>query len=394
MAEHFVPTQFPSNLGAPWVAVGPYLGFANLGGLPLYSLISYWIVFELLRFITKKVYSRANVAIISLFIIANPILAFLQQPKGNIKQLNIRLVQANISNFLKVDAENGTYPSVREVLERYQTLSMEPYPHGNLDLIVWPETAYPYSIPTEKEDLSQTLLPNIFANIIFHMNTQMIVGGYDERIRNSETYYETEYNSAFHIDENARLQDVYHKHILIPFGETLPLGPLNEYVSPMLKNIAFFARGNDLTVFKLKNGVQAIGAICYEILESDFIRNYLNSSQTPPDVIINLTNDSWYGDTAEPRLHKFMGKWRAVENDIIIIRSTNTGITSVIYSDGTESKDLGIYKAGNLDLSLKIPERSPTIFGRFGIWSLIPPLFLYLIFNFILLKLYRDDKKN
>lgn len=389
--EHFTPTQFPSNLGAPWLYLGKYLGFADIGGLPLYSFFSYWIVFIILSCTYRKRIEKINLATIFLFIILNPLLV--REPTGKEKTLNIRVVQANISNFLKLDSEAGSYPSVKQVLDRYTELSVRPYEEGELDLIIWPETAYPYSIATNKKDISDSILPSRIAEIIFATNSQMFIGGYDERVKSTGSYYLTEYNAAFHIGQDARIRDVYHKQILIPFGETLPFGPLNKFLSPLIENIAFFATGEKFTIFNLKNGIQAIGAICYEILEPDFIRKYLNLARDNPELIINLTNDSWYGDTAEPRLHKFMSKWRALENNITIIRSTNTGITSVIYPDGEESKDLGIFKAGNLDLKLKVHARTPTLYQRFGIWILIPCFAIYLIFLFLLLKYKREENE-
>jgi apolipoprotein N-acyltransferase len=106
--------------------------------------------------------------------------------------------------------------------------------------------------------------------------------------------------------------------------------------------------------------------------------------------MINLTNDSWYGDTMEPEQHLFLAKWRALEFNLPIIRSTNTGITSVIYPDGSESKRLEILKTGNLDLSINLPLQEATFYQKYGFATILPLWIIYLIFHLLLLKLKND----
>lgn len=388
LVEYFTPAQFPTNIGAPWISLHQWLGFASTGGLPIYSFFSYLIIFELLSYLNTKSASKFNILTILLFIFVNPFLSH-QYKKEEGSKLDLRLVQANISNFLKTDSENGSYPSVSEVLKRYYDLSLLPYPTGEKpDLIIWPETAYPFSITTDKDNLSASDIPFIFKSIISYWNTELFIGGYDNiKDDPNKIYYKTEYNSAFLFSANQQIKDVYHKHILIPFGETLPLGPFTEYVAPYLDKIAFFSEGNKFTEFNLATGHRITAAICYEVLKPEFIRNYLNKLDKKPHAIINLTNDSWYGDTSEPKQHLFLTKWRAIENQIPIIRSTNTGITSIIYPDGSESTQLLTGKTGNLDLRLNLQELGPTLFQKYGILNLLPLWLLYFIFHQLLLKL-------
>jgi apolipoprotein N-acyltransferase len=394
LVEHYTPSQFPTNLGGPWVAIGEYLGFASVGGLPIYSYFSYLLVFEILAFIRHKKISNFNMASIFLFIIINPFLGHKHDTtKGS--PLNIRVVQANISNFLKVDSEKGSYPSVQEVINRYRELSMAPYAGGTKpDLIIWPETAYPFSIATDKQDISRSLIPPVFHEVLDYWKTEMLVGGYDH-LKNdpSGTYYQTEYNTAFLFGADKSIKDVYHKQILIPFGETLPLGPLNKYVAKYVENISFFSVGERFTLFELATKHRLIGAICYEVLKPDYIREYLNSLEKRPHAIVNLTNDSWYGDTAEPHQHLFLTKWRALENQLPIIRSTNTGITSVIYTDGSESARLPVGHTGNLDIPVNLVEQKPTVYQLYGFLALIPLWLLYFIFHQLLIRLNSDKNK-
>lgn len=389
--EYYIPQQFDVMLGQPWIAIGKYLGFASIAGLPIYSFFSYIIVFESISLFHKKGASKFNLIITLLFIFSNPFLV--NDTKGaNPKDLNIRIVQANISNFLKIDSEKGTYASASQVIGRYKDLSKAPdkFKDG-IDLIIWPETAYPYAITTDKNDLQSTILPPVMIEVAKAKNAELFIGGYDQIKYDGKNFFKSEYNTTFHIDSNARLKNTYHKHILIPFGETLPFGPLNEYLSTKIDNISFFSEGKRFPIFELKTGHKLISSICYELLKPEFIREYLNNLKERPHAMVNITNDSWYGRTNEPEQHLFLAKWRAAEFALPIIRSTNTGISSVIFPDGSESKRLGIFKTGNLDLTLNFGVIKPTIYQIYGFATILPLWIICLIFHIVLLKLRNNE---
>jgi apolipoprotein N-acyltransferase len=159
---------------------------------------------------------------------------------------------------------------------------------------------------------------------------------------------------------------------------------------PYLENhMSFFARGDQFTLFKIGNNASFISAICYEILFPQYIRKYLNSSKEQPQFIINLTNDSWYGRTSEPYQHLFLSHWRAVEFNLPVVRMTNTGYSSVLYPDGSESKRTQLYTQEIVDLDLKTFERVPTIYQR---WGIIPFCGLFIIIYFgVLIFLHRKS---
>ena len=89
-------------------------------------------------------------------------------------------------------------------------------------------------------------------------------------------------------------------------------------------------------------------SICYEALSSSLIRKHLNSVKSHPSFLVNLTNDSWYGNTSEPEQHLFLSKWRAVEFQMPLIRSANTGISSIISKQGLELKRTKLNEVTNL----------------------------------------------
>ena len=383
-AEYFIPYQFPTQIGHSWMFFEGQLPLAQFGGVPLYSFISIFFCL-IFAFYFKQIEFKKNIIFIPVFLTGLNFFLDHQMPMPTNKKLNTRIVQANIGNFMKLESELGNTSVVDDILKAYYVLSTQKS-EQKLDLIIWPETAYPFSFqsPLIKQNLQG--LPQIFNDIMNSMNAEMIIGGYDRPDIDAPNwdYYMTEFNSVLHFSQKIKLKDVYHKHILLPFGETLPFGPFNKFLSKYLDSVSFFGEGKKFTEFKMRNGARIISPICYEILNPTFMRKYLNAQKILPHFILNLTNDSWYGDTSEPKLHLFVAKWRALEFQIPIIRSTNTGISSVIFPDGSESPRLEVGESKVLDLALNIYKTKPTIYLKYGIFiNLLFWLVLFLAYYLI-----------
>ena len=364
--EYFVPQQFPGHLGHNWLQLKPFLGLAPIGGVPFFSFASYVLVFCFLHYLKTKEKEWSLIAFLSLFLIIN--LLFPLHPfKDDHHEINVRIVQPNVGNFLKLESEKGDSSSLSSVLNSLYELATTKN-EFKPDLIVFPETSYPFSLYSPAVKNNHDLVPELFKKIQEVQPASILIGGYD--LKNEKNFnldfYEQEYNSAFHFSAGGSLKDVYHKHLLIPFGETLPVGPFKSLLSKVINNITYFAEGKNETKFELAPGIHFITPICYEVLFPSFIRSILLSDERQVNFLINLTNDSWYGKTVEIEQHLFLAKWRALEFAIPIIRSTNTGITSVIYPDGSESNRLTIYREEILDHKLMIPKSKKTLYLHFG----------------------------
>lgn len=367
--DYFTPQQFPAHIGHSWIQLGSHLKLAQIFGYSIYSFTSYWAALGLLQWFTQKKLhwaSFANLAIVLILSFSLPI----KPSAKNSQTTQIRMVQANIGNFLKVDSEKGGVVSRQVVDKRYYKLSTKKSDKP-LDLIIWPETSYPRLLSSSMLEKAPHLLPRVIKRVSELTGAEIFFGGYD---RNSKakmfSQFESEYNTGFFLDDQGVLKDYYHKIKLIPFGEGLPFGALNESLSRYLTNISFFAKGERYPLFKTRKDIPFINLICYEILFPRFVLNFLNNVKQKPQFIINLTNDSWYGDTSEPYHHLLLSKWRAVELDLAVVRMTNTGISSVIYPDGSESRRTGIYSQENLDHELITYNSPKTIYQKLGFLSL------------------------
>jgi apolipoprotein N-acyltransferase len=360
--ERFVRQQFPSYVGSPWLHLAPYLGLVPYFGVALFSFMTYWVSLEVVAQLRHK-HFRPQVWIgMALLIILNAVFPLKNPPSG--MNLPVRIVQANIGNFLKVSSERGDADSFETISETYENLSKQDdgfKPH----LIIWPETAYPDTFYG-----SETEVNNIFHNIIRETNSEVLIGGYDQDLtKSSMDSFESVFNGSLLISEG-KVKSIYHKNILIPFGETLPFGPLNRTIVSIIPAISLFARGEGIPEMQTRAGFKFVTPICYEILESNYMRDLLNHWKGN-HFIVNHTNDSWYGDTAEPYQHLFLSKWRALEFQLPVIRSTNTGISSVIFPDGSESPRLGVNQVGKLDVIIPLSRPKATVYQEYGFFPLL-----------------------
>ena len=389
LLEYYIPQQFPTHLGHPWLQLAPYLGLAPIFGVPLFSFASYWLAFVFLGRLKIKKWDFLGIAFFITFITINFLFPLPPREKeGHLTK--IRMVQANIGNFMKLSGKKGDTLSLKTIQETYLNLSTKL--KSQVDLVLWPETAFSYVLDSElmKKDLN--FVPSILLETIYHSKAQLILGGYDKAKDASHAdHYQTEYNAIFYFNRQGYLEETYHKRLLMPFGETLPFGPLNPLFSKLIKNISFFARGEGFPLFVLDNGTPLINAICYEILFSRYIRDYLiQTSQVHgkrAEFILNLTNDSWYGKSSEPYQHQFLSHWRALEFQIPVVRMTNTGLSSILYPDGSQSKNIGLFQKLSRDYEFFTKKASPTLFQKYG-------FFLTLILFLFLFSLLIKVKKN
>lgn len=373
--ERYVPQQFPSYAGSPWLNLAPYLGLAPHLGVVAFSFITYWLSLEIVsQLLIKKFRPQVWIVFVG-FIFLNAISPLKSIQSDN--TLAVRVVQANIGNFLKVSSESGDENSMRSIINRYRDLSV--VDNGfHPELIVWPETAYPNTFASA----NQTQIDLVFREIMNKTNSEMLIGGYDQDPTKSPfDFYESIFNASILLSDD-KVKVAYHKNILIPFGETLPFGPFNRDIVSIVPAVSLFARGLGTPLMETKNGVRFVTPICYEILESNYMRSLLNQ-YGGNHLIVNHTNDSWYGDTAEPFQHLFLSRWRALEFQMPIVRSTNTGITSVVFPDGSESKRLGINQEDALDVKVNLGNGEATFYQLYGVYPLVGIFGLLLLITWI-----------
>jgi apolipoprotein N-acyltransferase len=187
------------------------------------------------------------------------------------------------------------------------------------DLIVWPESPAPF------EDLD----PNFrtaMSSLARAAQAPIIVGntGFETNPTRKSGY--TPYNRASFITPDGVFAGHYDKMHLVPFGEYVPYKELFFFAKNLLNEVGTFEPGTQRTVFTTNGHTYGI-FICYESIFGDEIRQYAKQGA---EVLINISNDGWYGNTSAPWQHLNMVRMRAIENHRWILRATNTGVTAAI----------------------------------------------------------------
>jgi apolipoprotein N-acyltransferase len=169
-------------------------------------------------------------------------------------------------------------------------------------------------------------------------------------------------NSAATIAPDGRLVSRYAKIFLVPFGEFVPW-PFSTFVESITLESGNFVPGNEVTVADI-NGHKAGTYICYENAFARGVRRFVAEGA---EVLVNISNDSWYGATAARHQHLLLARMRALENSRWLLRATNDGITSIIDPAGRVVASLPSFEKGVL--CGKFNYRSElTWFARFGEW--------------------------
>ncbi|MDR0726826.1 MAG: apolipoprotein N-acyltransferase [Rickettsiales bacterium] len=211
--------------------------------------------------------------------------------------------ERNIQNLIRLATENPTRP----------------------DLYVFPETSYPYMIVDDSFPLSQILGAPVVIGATSYNNGKV-------------------YNSLVIGNEQGRADFIYSKSHLVPFGEYRPFGDI-------IPTPGQLTPGDGAEILQVNVGgkgtVNFAPAICYEIVFSDSLVPH--KTLVKPDIIINITNDTWFGKTPGSYQHLDMVRRYAIESGLPIVRSNYSGISAFINADGTVVSQLSIGVAGHLD---------------------------------------------
>ena len=223
----------------------------------------------------------------------------------------------------------------------------------NPDIIIFPETAYPYTIVDESFPLSRVLNTNVIMGVNHYKDGNM-------------------YNSMVWADKDGKIKHLYSKTHLVPFGEYRPFGDI-------IPTPGQLSSGNGAEIFSIKTNYGdfiVAPAICYEIIFSDS----LIPDGANPNAIINITNDTWFGTTPGVYQHLDMVRRYAIESGVPIIRANYSGISAFVMPNGNVESWLPVGQNGSLDGYVWGMHKTPyRILGR-DIWMAI-----ILMFSIILL---------
>ena len=242
-------------------------------------------------------------------------------------------------------------------------------------IFVWPEGILPNI--SQKELIEY----NWLFKKHFSENHLLIIGINSQSVNEGINNY---YNSLSIYDHNLKLINSYNKINLVPFGEFLPFETLLEKIGlkTITNNYQSFSKGDKRNIIKIKIdnfSLNILPLICYEIIYSGKIFNNQDF-----DIIINISEDGWFGKSIGPKQHFDHSIFRSIESGKYILRSSNNGMAAIINPLGIVEKKVDFGKSGYIDFS-KVRKIQPTIFSKYGnkIFVLLILLYIFLIFSFI-----------
>lgn len=332
--------------GFPWLQIAysqtatPLAGFAPLGGAYAVGFLLAFSAFTVAEMIQKTVPWRSGLALLLALWGAGAGLRTVvwTEPAG--APIAVTLVQGNIGQDEKWQAHQqlATLNLYRELTEQ----------HWDADVIIWPET----SIPAFLEDVKPFFIDPLHAEAR-ERGVDIVVG------LPSSGQGKDYYNSVLALGET---QALYHKIHLLPFGEYLPLQPLSGWVLDQLAiPLGDFAAGGARQPLLRAGGHAFVATICYE----DAFGELVARQAAEAGYIVNMTNDAWFGDSAQPYQHLQMAQMRALETGRYLVRATNTGVTAFIGPDGAVKRQAPLFTTAAISDSV-VPMRGATPYLQLG----------------------------
>jgi apolipoprotein N-acyltransferase len=265
-------------------------------------------------------------------------------------KLSVAAVQANIDVGMKWDPK-----LMKANLDAHTQLTQG---ISDVQVVLWPESAIEEWLPENLQALPAEFIESLRlkdAYFIFGARSYRgKLGGRDVKA----------FNTAFLTNPKGLVLERYHKQVLLAFGEYIPFSGLLGLL-PGMPFVEGFTAGDGPRTFDLPSGGRIAPLICYEDLMPDLSRRFVKEAKVT--ILVNLTNDAWYGRSVAPWQHARLAQWRAIETRRSLLRVTNTGVTSFINAKGEIVETLPIFTPAVLKTQLEVLE-GETLYVRFGDW--------------------------
>ncbi len=264
-------------------------------------------------------------------------------------KLTVGMVQANMGIFDKrLDPLEGRRRHIEQTLELQERVA-------GLDLVLWPESAFSLFVPEERRNLRDVVTgPRIHVPLLF--------GGLARRQVEGHTRY---YNTAYLLDAEGTVRGTYDKTYLLAFGEYIPFGETFPILYEWSPHSGRFTPGDHVRPVRLGPWRLSV-LVCYEDIIPSFVREAVREGR--PHLLVNLTNDAWFGDTHEPWIHLALAKFRAVEHRRFLARATNSGVSAFVDPTGRVVAHGPVFERANLHAEVAMLEGLPTLYGLLGDW--------------------------
>ncbi|MFQ5479802.1 MAG: apolipoprotein N-acyltransferase [Thermodesulfobacteriota bacterium] len=222
-------------------------------------------------------------------------------------------------------------------------------------LVIWPETAVPFYLEQRRAGR------RVIADIASQSKVRLLTGSpaFDYNKKNKEVSY---YNSAYAISAGGLITGRYDKVHLVPYGEYVPLKSYMPFIKKLTAGAGDFVPGPGPVPLEL-SGFKAGVLICYEAIFPALSRLAVRAGA---GLLVNITNDGWFGRTSAPYQHLDMTLLRAVENRVFLLRSANTGFSAVVDPVGRLKKRSGLFTEDMIPYDVSIKAGPDTFYTTYG----------------------------
>ena len=279
----------------------------------------------------------------------------------------VRVIGSNISL-------NRFYLNIDPVSVINELIEISEPEKDDKTIFIWPEGILP--------DVSQEELVEfkwLFEDT-FSKNHLLFIGINSQKTNKEKINY---FNSLSIYDHNLEILNFYNKNNLVPFGEFLPFENIFKKfgLSVITNNYQSFSNGKDRKIIEIKRdkfSLKILPLICYEIIYSGKI--FKNPSF---DLIINISEDGWFGESIGPKQHFAHSIFRSIESGKYLLRSSNNGITAIVNPLGIVEQNVEYGKSGYIDFK-KAKKIQSTLFSKYGnkIFITLILFYIFLIFSF------------
>jgi apolipoprotein N-acyltransferase len=328
--------------GFPWAMLGhsqfrtlPLIQIADLCGV--YGITALIVLANIVLYRAFRAVSGSDVpypvkslAVLLVLFAATLLYGFQrlnQRPPESARAVKTALIQGNIPQDVKWSPEFRN-----RTIDTYERLTRSAAGSG-VDLIVWPESAVPFFFQDEPEPAAR------IRGLARELSAALMVGSPAHELYNGKRVF---LNSVFMIDPTGETVGRGDKLHLVPFGEYVPLGRYFPFISKLVVGIGDFSPGTKAVTLPVA-GTRVGTLVCYEVVFPELARRYVNNGAR---IMVNITNDAWFGRSSAPYQHLSIAAFRSVETRTPMIRAANTGITAIIDQNGYIRTMTGLFVEG------------------------------------------------
>lgn len=331
-AEVLFPLVFPWNLGAALHPATTLIQIADITGPVGLTLVVVLVNVAMARTVRgiASLQPSLRPMVPALWLLA------ICGVYGSVRVAMIEALAARSPAF-KVGLVQGGVPDGLGVKQRAESLARyvartNDLAQAGAELVVWPESSFAFTVAASSINDS---VRDVFGD---KLAVPLVMGAVVEQGG-------ARYNSALSIDRAATVVGRYDKQRLLPFSEYLPMGSVLPALYRLSPRSSRFEAGTWARPLPVEDK-RVAAMICYEALDSPLINQSVRETQ--PHLLVNLTNDAWFGPTLEPRMHLALSKLRAVEHRRFLVRATTTGLTAVVAPTGRVQKQAPPFEPSTL----------------------------------------------